>query len=466
MASQKPNLQREFHLTVLMHPRTGVDRLEPSCAQAHSRFFMQKRPLKILILNQSFWPDIVATAQHAHDLGKYLAEQGHSVTAVASRSLYGHSGPSLPKEETVDGIRVVRVAHNLFRGKQSVVKRALDYICFNLACLIRVLLLPRHDAVICLTTPPFIAFVGLALRFVKGSKLLLWTMDLYPDLPVAAGVIRRDGLSHRFFDRLDRFCLRRADHVVGLGRCMRERLRAKGVAEDHLTVIHPWSDPSEIRASQPSPTAAPIKKANPFRDEWDLGDRFVIQYSGNCGIGHDVQSLFSAMEAFKDRDDIRWVFVGDGLMRPSVVEFAERHGIKNIQFRPYQPRARLGDLLTMGDLHLVLMSPGFEGIILPSKFYGILAAARPTLFIGPEACEVAQVIHERGCGVVVSNGDATGLISAISDFITHPEHATAMGRAGRSALETHYSSQHACRMWLECLEKTCTMPKSQRDGKH
>ncbi len=420
-------------------------------------------PIRVLILNQVFWPDVAATAQHAFDLAKYLQSNGEQVTAIASRSIYGQVGSVLPSSETVDGIQVYRITSAIF-GKKGIASRAFDFLSFNLACLVKALTLPRHDVVICLTTPPFIALVGLILRWTKGSKFVFWTMDLYPDVPVAAGIMQRRSLTHRIFDHLDRFCLRHADRVVTLGRCMTERVVAKGINPSKVIMINPWSDEIEVphilaRRFEPTVDALAITRGsatgvrptavghNPFRDEWGIGDRFVIEYSGNCGVGHDISAVCKAMLALREDDDIRWVFVGGGVTRPKIEEFVERHGIRNVVMKPYQSRDRLGTLLSLGDVHLVLVANGFDGLLLPSKFYGVLAAGRPAIYIGPASSEVARVITEQDCGYVIGNGDDRALVAAVQELQKEGILAMSMGMRGRRALEHCYSQRLGCEQW-------------------
>jgi glycosyltransferase involved in cell wall biosynthesis len=190
---------------------------------------------------------------------------------------------------------------------------------------------------------------------------------------------------------------------------------------------------------------------NPFRTEWDIGDRIVIQYSGNCGIGHDVTSVCDAMLALRDDDSVRWVFVGGGVTRPVVEDHIARHGIKNVIMRPYQPRSRLGELIALGDVHLVLVADGFSGLLLPSKFYGVMAAARPAIYVGPPDSEVARVIREVDCGYVVANRDGAALVAAIRELQRNPIEALTMGLRGREALERKYSMQRSCEQWRACL---------------
>lgn len=422
-----------------------------------------ERPVRVLFLNQTFWPDVAATAQHAFDLSRYLAEHGDWISAIASRSIYGQPGSVLPGEDSVGGIEVHRVTSSRF-GKGGIASRSFDFIAFNIACLFKALSLPRHDVVVCLTTPPFIALVGLALRWTKGSRFIFWTMDLYPDVPIAAGVLKRGSLAHRTFDWLDRFCLHRADRVVVLGRCMRARVLAKGVDPGRVVLISPWSDPGEVPSLPPrrvsgaptseTPTTGTYAKehsstvpSNVFRSAWGIGDRFVIQYSGNCGVGHDINAVCEAMQRLRGIDEIRWVFVGGGVMIPRLEDFVRKHRIENVIIRPYEPRERLGQLISLGDVHLVLVADGFDGLLLPSKFYGVLAAGRPVIFVGPTSSEAAQIVAEEECGVVVPNGDSAGLLAAIDRLRSDPALSIEMGARGRRALVERYSLDHACRRW-------------------
>jgi len=398
--------------------------------------------VSVLLVNQSFWPDVVATAQQAHDLAKFLESRGDRVTVVASRSLYGKKGSRLPSTETKDGVEVHRVSYNLF-DKKGLVSRALDYLRFNVAAACHVLRLSRHDVVICLTTPPFVALIGVLVKAIKGTRFIFWTMDLYPDLPVKAGIISRNGVAHR---------------------CMRDRIIDKGIATDRIAMIHPWSDPDEIpelpvrrlelavdSLATQRPTAPVPCGPNPLRTEWELGDRFVIQYSGNFGLGHDAETVFGAMLKLKEDDGIRWVIVGDGVMRPVVDEFVRKHDIRNVVLKPYQPRSRLGTLISLGDVHLVLMVPGFEGVILPSKLYGILAAGRPAIFVGPERSEIARIIKEDNCGIVVPNGNSEGLVRVLGEIRRDPALGLSLGHRGRKALEAKYSMRHACEAWYRLI---------------
>lgn len=407
--------------------------------------------MKVLLLNQVFYPDVAATAQHGHDLARDLVKHGHEVTAIASRSIYGQKGASLPKRETVDGIEIHRVGRSLF-GKVGIAGRLADFLLFYVSAFIKAMMLPRHDVVVCFTTPPFIAIVGLLLRQVKGTRCVYWVMDVYPDVAVASGIMHEDAPLTRILERLHRRVLRSADAVVVLGRCMRDRVLAKGVPAERVHLIGVWSDSEEI-----DPT---IRADNPYRTEWSIEDRLLVMYSGNFGIGHDVDTFLGAARLLRDDDRIRFAFVGGGKRKAEVEAFIAEHDLESTcVLAAYQPRERLGDLLTSADVHLATMLPGWEGVMVPSKLFGMLAAGRPVLFVGPGASEVAIVVEELSCGRRVEPGASETLAEAISAYATSRDEAVAAGERARRGLVDEHGAVHRLAAWRSLLESVVAAPK-------
>ncbi|MGA1516263.1 MAG: glycosyltransferase family 4 protein [Phycisphaerales bacterium] len=399
--------------------------------------------MRVVFLNQTFHPDVAATAQHAFDLAQDLAAHGHEVHAIASRSLYGERGATLPAEEVVDGIQVHRVGQSLF-GKAGLAARILDFVSFYVAAGRRLRAIPRPDVVVCLTTPPFIARTALRLRSRTGAKVVLWSMDLYPDLPIACGMMSRwhpAAIAGRF---LDRRCLRGADAIVALGRCMRDRLVAKGADPAKVEVIGVWSDEQEIRPGS--------REGNAFREAWAVGDRMLVMYSGNFGLGHDVETFLDAAEALRDDDRVRFAFVGGGKRKSEVERRVQERGLANCVLAPYQPRERLGELVGAGDVHLVSLRRGVEGIMVPSKFYGVLAASKPAIYIGSREGEIARTIEEERCGSVIEPGDAAGLAEILRRYAENPQRRADEGERGRRSLVERHSRRVRCEAWRTLLE--------------
>lgn len=363
--------------------------------------------MKILILNQAFWPDVVATAQHMSDWAEYLTSQGHEVSVIASRSVYGQASAALPKRETWKGVKIYRVGFSLFK-KGSILTRVIDFAFFHLLAITRALLLPKHDVVVCLTTPPFIGIVGAFMKILKGSRYIQYEMDLYPDVPIALGVMKKNSLAAKFFDAVHRWLLKKADRVVVLGRCMKKVIAAKGVPEEKMLLVTPWADTDELKSIP--------HDQNSFRKEHGLQDKFVVMYSGNLGLGHDISTLCGAMLQLNDDPKIRFVFIGGGKRMKEIEKFVQEHNLPAPLMLGYQPRERLSETLSAADVHIITQAPGTTGLIVPSKFWGILAVQRPAIYIGPEDTEVAMEIRDRKNGVVLAISEISGLVESIQEM--------------------------------------------------
>ena len=186
--------------------------------------------MKILILNQAFYPDVVSTAQHASDLAKALAQAGHEVTVVCSSRGYDDPRVRFPKREIWNAVNIIRVRSTGF-GKASRWRRATDFSTFMASCALRLWLLPRFDVVVAMTSPPLISFLSSLAVPSRASNLVFWSMDLNPDEAIAAGWLREKSLTARVLSRMLLHSLRRADVVVALDRFMKDRIRGEGNSE-------------------------------------------------------------------------------------------------------------------------------------------------------------------------------------------------------------------------------------------
>ncbi len=411
--------------------------------------------MKVLIINQCFYPDHAATAQHAWDLARRLKVEGHTVTAIASRSAYGGRGSTFPSYEIVDGVAIERVATNRF-GKAGLLGRGVDFVAFHLLAGWRAARLQRQDTVICLTTPPFAVLIGLLLKALYGTKIIYWVMDLYPDVAVSFGALRAKSFAARALERFHRWSMRYCDAIVVLGRCMRHRLLAKGIAESALHVINPWSNPEEL--------TYPREARNRFRSQWAPGANVLIMYSGNFGLGHDFETLAEAFAALPPLPQLRIALVGDGKRKAEVLkEMFRVCPCSEISEAPHQPRELLGELLSAADIHLVTLKHEFEGLMVPSKFYGAIGAGKPVVFVGPRASEIALAILESGAGAVVAPGDAAELRRVIVEMVSDPNLRHDMSTRALHAATHSWSSEIALDRWQKLVEQVGTAKRTTRD---
>lgn len=195
--------------------------------------------MRVLFLNQFYIPDVAATGQLLADVAEEMAAQGHEVHVICSRRMYCGGSNGLASRETVRGVRVHRVGATGF-GRTTQIGRILDWLSFYVFALWRALRLAKMDVCVALTTPPFISLIGLLLSKLKGTRNVIWVMDVYPEIAVAYGVLSRSGLFYRVLTRLNRIVYSNAAAVISLGEMMAERLRSLGAPNDIIHTVHNW----------------------------------------------------------------------------------------------------------------------------------------------------------------------------------------------------------------------------------
>ncbi len=399
--------------------------------------------MRILLLNQFYPPDTAATGQLLADLAEGLVERGHDVHVLCSRRAYGGGKTRYPARSVRGGATIHRVAATGF-GRARRIGRAIDYLSFYALASVRAMTLPKTDVCVALTTPPFIGLIGAMCSRLRRTRLVLWTMDLYPEIAVALGVLQPDRAPHRLFARLSRRLYRRAAKIVSLGEVMTGRLIDAGAPPDNILTAHNWVPGESVRPVRSNDSA--------IRRAWGLGDEFALMYSGNLGLGHDLDTVLLAMAELEDDLPIRGLFVGAGRGLEPLRAQAARLGLTNVDFHPPRPLEQLSDTLAAGDAHVVSQRPGTEGLIVPSKLYGALAAARPVLFIGPDATEAADIIRSARAGLVVPPGDRGRLADAIRMLASDDRLRAEMGDNGRRYYEDRLGKDRSVDRIADAIE--------------
>ncbi len=407
---------------------------------------LDRKMNKIVFINRFFYPDHSATSQILSDLAFDLASRGLSVTVAASRQRYDQADAGLPGREEIRGVSVVRLLTTHF-GRARLLGRSLDYLTFYASSFFFLLgNLKPGDLVVAETDPPLISVVATAAAKMRGAKLLNWTQDVFPEVAIALDV-RIVRVFSGFFRALRNWSLRGAAANVAIGERMADVIREQG-AGDRVRVIHNWSDGSKIR-----PVSA---LQNALRREWGLEGKFVVGYSGNMGRAHEFDTVLSAASRLSQEKQVVFLFIGDGKRRKAIEAACIHKNINNIVFKPFQPYENLSESLSAADAHLVCLRPELEGFIVPSKFYGILAAGRPVLNIGSAAGETGRLIQTIGCGSNFDAGQGAALAETIRRWSRKPAEADEMGRRGRAYFEKNFDSPIGLKAWYDVITSCLT----------
>ncbi|MCX6851356.1 MAG: glycosyltransferase family 4 protein [Verrucomicrobia bacterium] len=400
--------------------------------------------MKILLLNQCFHPDHVATAQHLTYLAHELVKCGHQVTVVAASRGYDNPELRYPVRETWHGIDIRRI-WTPGLGKKAKWRRLVDFAIFWGNATRILLFLPRQDATVCLTSPPLISTLGTVVAKLKGGAVVPWVMDLNPDEAVAAGWLKAGGIVERTLTVIQNWSFRRASRIIALDRFMAERLMAKGVSAEVIHTDAPWSHDQAVQYD--------VAAREAFRAEHGLMGKFVVMYSGNHSPCHPLDAVLAAAQEMQGEGRLHFLFVGGGSEFKKVQAFAKARALKNITCLPYQPMEKLSGSLSAADLHLVVMGDPFVGIVHPCKIYNILTLGIPFLFIGPDqshGADLARRLNQPTRGRVARNGDVPAIVQQIRDAMslgTQPVNEKA------KALGAEFSHSVLCPRLVRVIEK-------------
>jgi glycosyltransferase involved in cell wall biosynthesis len=401
--------------------------------------------MRFIFVNRFYAPDHSATSQMLTDLAVALASSGMEVHVVTSRLLYDEPATLLPSREDIDGVGVHRVRSTTF-GRGMLVGRAFDYLSFYFGAAAKLFrLLRRGDVVIAKTDPPLVSVPVCWIARARGARTVNWLQDIFPEVAGNLGVALARGVWGRVFSWFRNGSLHSASANVVLGQRMRERVAAMGVDPRKIVAIPNWADGAALRPVLP--------ESNSLRNEWGLGGKLVVGYSGNMGQAHEFRTIIDAAAALRSESNVLFLFIGGGAQKTMIAAASTERGLANLMFKPYQPRGRLDQSLGASDVHLVTLRPEMEGLIVPSKFYGIAAAGRPTIFIGDPDGEIGSVIRASDCGLCVRQGDAAGLVAAIRTLRDDPDLRERMGCNARRAFDEQYDKPIAVEKWRNLLRE-------------
>jgi colanic acid biosynthesis glycosyl transferase WcaI len=382
--------------------------------------------LRVLLLNQFYAPDISPTAQLAASLAEHRVALGDEVTVIAGRGGYLEGFEA--DTTAAAGVRLRRVWTPRL-GKSSVPRRLLGYVSYLVGATVRVLLLPAQDVVVVMTTPPLVVVVAVLHRLRHGRRrsgpprVVLWSMDCYPDVAERFGEIRAGGVVSGVLRRVTRWAFGRLDHVVALDGAMADLLTSQygEAGGPPCTVVPNW----ERAALFPRPAPAPAPTTEPTTT-----GPVRLLYLGNIGVGHRFDTVVAAAAELGDEADL--TFVGGGARRDELVAEAAERGLRNLVVLGYRPKTSTPDLLAGTDAALITLDDRSLGVISPSKLHSSLGAGLPILYVGPTGSNVDEAIERFDCGWSLREGDVDGFVAAVRELALDRQRGTTMARRARS----------------------------------
>jgi colanic acid biosynthesis glycosyl transferase WcaI len=400
--------------------------------------------LEFVFINQFYPPDLAPTGRILHDVAVRLARRGHGVRIVCGRRAYAASEDP-GRAWSFEGVSVCRVgAEGSVAG--SLVSRAAADVAFLLRALRAALSGRRPDLLVAATSPPPLGIAAsLAARW-AGVAVAHWTMDLYPDVLAAHWDLPRDGWAIWVLGWTARLAFARAALVLTLGPYMAQRAADHLGGTGHLEAVPIWSD---LDTGGDAGGALEWRR----RRGW-TGDDFVLMYSGNMGRGHRFGEFLQAAQRLGPGGPI-WAFVGGGPRREEIEEFKRTHPVARVELLPYVPVSDLAASLRSAEVHLVSLSPAWQGLIVPSKLQAAFSVGRPVLFVGPPDNDVAAWIRDSGGGWTVAEDDVDALVAAIEEA-RDPAERTRRGARALDYARNHFDRDRNGARVADLLESCVT----------
>lgn len=389
-----------------------------------------KQSKTVWVLTELYYPEETGSGYYITKIAEAIADR-HCVRVLTVQPTYGARGTKAPADETINKVRIHRCAATAF-NKDILLFRLLNLITISASVFFNALFrIRKGDVVLVITNPPSLPLIACAACRLRGALLVLRLEDIYPEVLVAAQIVKANAPLVKVIDAVHKQIYRRADRILVLGREMANLIHDKtgnGASRSHL-ITH-WADSDEIAPRQ--------KDENALLKQLGLVDKFVVQYSGNMGRTHDLESLVRSAKILERRGDIHFLFVGSGAKEPWLRKQAAQQGLNNVTILPPRARADLAGLLNACDLAVISFVSGMAGVSVPSRMYNIMSAGKPILAVADAQSELARVIHEENIGWVVPPQSPELIARAIAEAQANRTVLRQMAeRARRAAVEKY-----------------------------
>jgi len=403
--------------------------------------------MRILLLTLYFTPDVAANAVIMTELAEELAALGHHVTVVTTFPHYAGNvvdrryRKRLIQRDNHKGIPVICTYTYTSPHKQRFLVRLLNYVSFNVLSTLVGLSTGPQDVILAPSPPLTIGLSAFIISRVKRIPYVYNVQDIYPDIVVKLGILKnRWGIA--FSRWLERFVYAHAEHITVLSNGFQANLLHKGVSPEKVTVIPNFVDVDFVR---------PLPRDNGFRQRFDLDGRFVVLYAGNLGHSQGLEHVLECAALLRHHDDLAFVIVGNGSRKPYLEDQAQRMGLHNVYFIPFQPRKDVPEIYAAADVSLVTLEPGIALDSMPSKAYTIMASGRPIIAAVDPGSDVWTLVEQAKCGLCVKPADPKTLAEAIHILYADPALRETLSRNGREHVAQYYTRQMVARQYHELL---------------
>lgn len=350
--------------------------------------------MKILFISDNFPPETNAAASRVFERAKFWVKKGHDVTFITCAPNFpqGKVFPGYKNKwyqtETMEGIKVIRVKTFMAPNKGFFL-RIIDFLSFMFMAIIVGLFIKKAD-VYSATSPQFFAgYAGLILSKLKRRPFVLELGDLWPE-SIKGVSLMENSFIYKYLEKLELFMYKHSSYIIVQTPSFQKSLVSRGVLNSKISVIMNGVDTTFFKPQ--------LNKNQELLQHYKLENKYVVGYIGTFGMAH---SLTEALDVAKllERENVVFMFVGDGAERETLVSYAKKHSISNALFIPPQKKEDIQKYWSLCDLSLVHLKNAavFKGVV-PSKIFESVAVRKPIILIAPEG-EASSIITKHEIGI-------------------------------------------------------------------
>ncbi len=405
--------------------------------------------MKILLLSRYFPPEIGTAANLFYELARGLADRGHKVNVVTGFPWYNlKSVPAkyrgrLFMKEDMGRVHVTRLAFPVFGPKK--IKLAVGHLTAPLTSFWGGLLSEKPDVVFIYSPPLFMGVSGWLLNLFRGVPFIMGVQDLHPQCYIDQGVLKNTLLIY-LLETLEKFCYRRASLITVHSTGNRRHIvDIKGIDGRKVKVLANWIDTDEMK---------PLPRENEFSGKYDLNGKFIVGYAGTLGMSQGLLSVIEAARILRDRDEIEFFIVGDGIEKENLKNRVKEYDLKNVRFLDIQPKSVYPYVVASSDVGLVTLNSRVRTPVVPSKILSLMAAARPVLASMPLEGDAPKLISKSGCGICIGPEDPKLLAEKILFLSANPDICADFSRQGREFVVREMSLRKAVAELEEYIRST------------
>ncbi len=396
----------------------------------------------VLFLCQFFYPEHNSSATLPYDTAKFLAAHGMTVDAMCGYPKEYSDDDNVPKKEERESIRINRIGY-LQLKRTGKIGRLINYFSFTLSALMRLFKLRKYKCVVVYSNPPVLPFVAVLGKILFDTKIIFVAYDIYPEVAYASASVRRGSLIDKGMNIINKMLFNRVDKVVALTDEMRDFLveNRNPITREQIVTIANWAHEKRIE-----PDGEAFNRFEFSEDD------FIVAYFGNMGICQEMQTLADAAVRMRDRENVKFFFVGHGCKKDSLEDFFKENGCDNVKMYGFLTGKEFEQAVAVASCCVVSLESGLKGMCAPSKFYSYLQGGKSVLAVVEKGSYLEAEIAYNRIGCAVNIGDVDGLVDAIDALAGDRKECARMGERSLALYQDQYEMKIALDKYVEVVK--------------